>query len=39
LAICRSIIEVHGGAISVANNAEKGVSFRVVLPTLGKGNL
>jgi len=39
LAICRSIIEVHGGWISVANNTEKGVSFRVVLPALGKGNL
>ncbi len=39
LAICRSIIEVHGGGISVANNAEKGVSFRVVLPALGKGIL
>lgn len=39
LAICRSIVERHGGGISVANNAEKGVSFRVVLPALGKGNL
>jgi PAS domain S-box-containing protein len=39
LAICRSIVELHGGGISVANNAEKGVSFRVVLPALGKGNL
>ncbi len=39
LAICRSIIEVHGGKISVANNAEKGVTFRVILPVLGKENL
>jgi PAS domain S-box-containing protein len=39
LAICRSIVELHGGEISVAKNEEKGVSFRVVLPTLGKGNL
>jgi signal transduction histidine kinase len=39
LAICRSIVEFHGGAISVANNAEKGVSFRIVLPAKGKGNI
>jgi C4-dicarboxylate-specific signal transduction histidine kinase len=39
LAICRSIVEVHGGRISVANNPEKGVTFRIVLPALGKGNL
>jgi two-component system, LuxR family, sensor kinase FixL len=39
LAICRSIVELHGGGISVANNAEKGVSFRVVLPALEKGKL
>jgi len=39
LAICRSIVELHGGGISVANNPEKGVSFRVVLPALGKGNV
>lgn len=39
LAICRSMVEVHGGKISVANNPEKGVTFRVVLPALGKENL
>jgi len=39
LAICRSIVDLHGGGISVANNSGKGVSFRVVLPALGKGNL
>jgi two-component system sensor kinase FixL len=39
LAICRSIIDVHGGKISVANNPKKGVTFRVVLPVLGKGSL
>jgi PAS domain S-box-containing protein len=39
LAICRSIVDLHGGRISVANNTGKGVSFRVVLPALGKGNL
>lgn len=32
LAICRSIVETHKGAISVANNARRGVTFRVVLP-------
>jgi two-component system sensor kinase FixL len=39
LAICRSIIELHKGKISVANNEEKGVTFRVVLPVPGKENL
>lgn len=39
LAICRSIIEVHGGNISVANNPEKGVTFRVVLPVPGRENI
>jgi PAS domain S-box-containing protein len=32
LTICRSIVEAHGGEISVCNNPEKGVTFRVVLP-------
>lgn len=32
LAICRSIVETHKGAISVANNPGRGVTFRVVLP-------
>lgn len=39
LAICRSMVELHGGQISVANNAEKGVTFRVVLPVPGKEKL
>src|SRR5205814_9881218 len=39
LAICRSIIEAHEGKISVGNNNKKGVTFKVVLPVLGKGNL
>src|SRR5262249_19196740 len=39
LAICRSIVDFHGGVISVANNQEKGVSFRIVLPAMGKGNI
>jgi len=39
LAICRSIVELHGGGISVANNQGKGVSFTVVLPAVGKENV
>ncbi len=33
LAICRSIVDDHGGAITVANGA-KGAAFRVTLPIL-----
>jgi FixJ family two-component response regulator/nitrogen-specific signal transduction histidine kinase len=32
LAICRSIAEAHGGAIRVAPNPDRGVTFRVELP-------
>jgi two-component system sensor histidine kinase KdpD len=32
LAICRAIVEAHGGAISVANRREGGAEFRIVLP-------
>lgn len=32
LAICRAIVEVHGGKISVANRSTGGAEFRIVLP-------
>jgi two-component system, LuxR family, sensor kinase FixL len=33
LAICRSIIEMHGGTISLENNLDRGVTARFTLPT------
>jgi PAS domain S-box-containing protein len=39
LAICRSIIQAHQGEISVANNPDRGVTFRVTLPVFRQGNL
>lgn len=39
LAICRSMVEVHQGEISVAKNPDKGVTFRVVLPVPRKENV
>ncbi len=32
LAICRKIVEAHGGTIGVANNADRGCEFAVRLP-------
>ena len=32
LAICRSIVEAHGGAIRAERNADRGVTFRFELP-------
>jgi signal transduction histidine kinase len=34
LAICRSIVEAHGGRISARNRAERGSVFEVALPAM-----
>jgi PAS domain S-box-containing protein len=36
LAICQSIIEAHGGKISISNNSDRGVTFRIALPQAGE---
>lgn len=37
LAICRTLVEAHGGTISAANLPEGGASFRVLIPDPGSG--
>jgi PAS domain S-box-containing protein len=37
LAICRSIVESHGGRIWAARNDPRGVAIHIMLPTLGDG--
>jgi C4-dicarboxylate-specific signal transduction histidine kinase len=37
LSICRSIIEIHGGQLSVSSGRRYGAMFRIALPTEGIG--
>jgi len=37
LAISRSIIEAHGGLLTLANNSERGAAFRISLPIIKEG--
>ena len=36
LAVCRSIVDAHHGALSAGNNPERGATFCVTLPALGE---
>jgi hypothetical protein len=38
LAICRSIVESHGGKIWVTDNVNHGVTFQFTLPAVSHGN-
>jgi signal transduction histidine kinase len=33
LAVCKTIVESHGGALTVASNPTKGARFKITLPT------
>jgi two-component system sensor kinase FixL len=37
LSICRSIVEAHGGKISLRNNPDRGVTASLILPVCGDG--
>ena len=39
LTVCRSIITAHGGKLWAANNPERGVTFHVLLPVRGEGQV
>ncbi len=36
LPIARKIVEAHGGYMEIANNSEKGITFRIVIPIASK---
>ena len=36
LAVCRSIVDAHRGALTAANNPDRGATFRVTLPAIGE---
>ena len=39
LAICRSIVEAHGGSISIENNLDRGATVRFTLPVRGEDQI
>jgi two-component system sensor kinase FixL len=39
LSICRSIVEAHGGKITLRNNPDRGVTASVIVPVFGAGDL
>jgi C4-dicarboxylate-specific signal transduction histidine kinase len=36
LAVCRSIVDAHRGALTAANNPDRGATFCVTLPAIGE---